>query len=78
MIGILTRARFASRLAPFLILALVGFLAAGCGESQQVDPNIKTEIGKTFQESLPKSNLAKGKKAQDVPSTKSRLGGGRE
>ena len=60
MIVLLKKACFATRLAPFLILPFLGAVAPGCGESPQVDPNIKAEKGKKFDESVSKSRTSKG------------------
>jgi hypothetical protein len=62
---------------PLLALMLLCTVTMGCGAgSPQDDPNIKVEKGKTFEESLPKKNLTKGKKALHPQSPSERMGTG--
>ena len=77
MIVLLKKACFATRLAPFLILPFLGAVAPGCGESSQVDPNIKVEQGKKFDESVSKSRTSKGK-TPNPEVQKQKLGAGPE
>jgi len=73
---LLTSVRSAVRLAPFLVLPLLGTLAAGCGGgSPEVDPTIKVEKGQDVTESVASKKVTRGASKQEA-APKQRVGGG--
>ncbi len=72
----LTSVRSAVRLAPFLVLPLLGACAAGCGDSSpRVAPTSNVGEVKSLDESVQKSKAQTGAVKKE-PAPKQRVGGG--